>query len=149
MLSLRSSSVSEDRMQRTNIIGSFCGQPIITIDELGAEVDDDAELHIRLMSSSGISIPAEILPGEERCKDGIIRRQTTAEAQGYDTYHNQEQIEQGRSRKSIPYGKLAAKDGKIVYWRPHRATLEVYTVGTALACLDKEPEPFVLIEEGD
>jgi hypothetical protein len=139
----------DGRVQRGNVLGQFCGVPIVTLDEFNIEVDEERDLWNRIANSSGTSIPAEILPGEERCKDGIIRRQTTAEAQGYDTYHNQEQIEQGRNRSSVQDGKLAAEAGKLIYWRPNRATLEVYTVGTVLACLDKEPEPFVLIEEGD
>lgn len=154
MLSLRSDSVHEDRVQRSSIVGSFCGQPIITLDELGAEVDDATDLYARLDMSSHTSIPAEILPGEERCADGIIRRMTTAEAVGYDTYHNQESIEKGQKHGSIELGRLAAIAGKMVYWRPNRATLEAYAVGTELPCLKSEPEPYVLIEtdvitEGD
>lgn len=151
MLKLRSDSVNEERMQRTNIIGSFCGQPIITIDEINAEKDEDKELLRRLEFSSHTSIPAEILPGEERCADGIIRRMTTAESIGYDKFHEPEVMEQaGLKRGGIEQGEHASKAGRMVYWRPNRATTEVYTVGTPLPCMKSEPEAYVLIEsEGD
>jgi hypothetical protein len=149
MLSLKSDSINNSRVNQADVIGSFCGQPIITIDELGAEADDEAERYLRLMSSSHTSVPPEILPGEERCADGIIRRTTTTEAVGYDVYHNQEQIEKGQQRGGLALGKLASLAGKMVYWRPNRATIEVYTVGTELPCLSVEPEPFVLVAEGD
>jgi len=148
MLNLRSESISNERVNE-DVVGSFCGQRIVTIDALGADADEVADLHLRLMASSGTSFPAEVLPGEEVCADGIIRRTTTAEAVGYDTYHNQEQIETGQKRVSIADARKAAKDGAVVYFRPNRATLEVYTVGTELPCLTTEPEPYALIKEGD
>jgi hypothetical protein len=150
LLNLKSDSINNSRVNEADVIGSFCGQRIVTIDEIGAEADDEADLYLRLMSSSHTSVPPEILPGEERCADGIIRRVTTAEAVGYDAYHNQEQIEKGQKRGGIALGKLASLAGKMVYWRPNRATIEVYAVGTELPCLKSEPEPFVLIvDEGD
>jgi hypothetical protein len=149
LLNLRSEAISNDRVNQADVVGSFCGQPIVTIDALGAEADDEADLYRRLAASSGTSVEAEILPGEERCSDGIIRRVTTAEAVGYDTYHNQEQIEKGQKREGLNVGRLASVAGRVVYWRPNRATLEVYAAGTELPCLKNEPEPFVLITEGD
>jgi hypothetical protein len=149
MLNAKVETVHEDRMQRDNVVGAFCGQPIITVDELGASADDLADLYTRLATSSHTSIPAEILPGEERCADGIIRRITTAEAQGYDNYHNKEQIEAGLQRGGIDLGRKASLAGELVYWRPNRATLEVYRAGTELPCLANEPEPFVLIAGGE
>ena len=149
MLNLRSEAISNARVNQDDVIGSFCGQPIVTIDALGAESDEEADLYTRVATSSGTSIPAEILPGEERCADGIIRRVTTAEVVGYDTYHNQEQIEKGQKREGLNVGRLASLAGKLVYWRPNRATLESYAAGTELPCLKNEPEPFVLITEGD
>jgi hypothetical protein len=149
MLNAKVETVHEDRMQRDNKVGMFCGQPIVTIDELGASADDLADLYTRLATSSHTSIPAEILPGEERCADGIIRHITTAEAQGYDNYHNKEQIEAGLQRGGIDLGRKASLAGELVYWRPNRATLEVYRAGTELPCLANEPEPFVLIAGGE
>lgn len=149
MLNIKADIIHEDRVQRDNILGSFCGQPIITVDELGAEADEVSDLYLRLATSSHTSIPAEVLPGEERCADGIIRRITTAEAQGYDNYHNQEQIETGMKRGGIALGRLSALAGELVYWRPNRATIEVYRAGTELPCLANEPEPFVLIQKVD
>jgi hypothetical protein len=120
MLNLSSDAVHEDRVQRGNVLGSFCGQPIITIDEFGAEADDAADLNFRLMVSSHTSIPAEVLPGEIICNDGIIRRVTTAEAVGYDTYHNQEQIEAGTVRYPVDAARSFSKAGLMVYYRPDK-----------------------------
>lgn len=94
------------------------------------------------------NVPAEILPGEKRCDDGIIRRLTTTEVVGYDTYHNQEAIEAGQQHVGLEAAREAADAGSVVYWRPNRATLEVYKVGTELPCLPKEPEPFALVLQG-
>jgi hypothetical protein len=149
LLTLRSEAISNERVNQTDVVGNFCGQPIITVNALGAEEDDEVDMLRRIFSSSGTSVPAEVLPGEERCADGIIRRITTTEAVGYDVYHNQDQIEKGQKREGLNVGRLAALAGKVVYWRPNRATIEVYTVGTELPCLKSEPEPFVLIQEGD
>jgi hypothetical protein len=137
----------DDRVHRDQVFGSFCGEPIVWLDELGMEVDEERELVNRLAASSHTSIPAEILPGEERCADGIIRRATTTEAMGYDVYHNQEQIEAGQQHVGMAEARKAAQSGAVVYWRPNRATTEVYTVGTELPCLSSEPEPFALIQE--
>lgn len=119
MLNLSSDAVHENRVQRGNVLGSFCGQPIITLDEFGAEADDAADLNFRLMTSSGTSVPAEVLPGELRCDDGIIRRVTTAEAIG-DTYYNQEYTEENTRRVSIAEAKQLSKDGLLVLYRPNK-----------------------------
>jgi hypothetical protein len=83
----------DERMQRDNAIGAFCGLSIVTLDEFGMEVDEARDLATRLVVSSGISVPAEILPGEERCADGIIRRITTAEAVGYNVFKDGRPVE--------------------------------------------------------
>jgi hypothetical protein len=120
LLTLRSEAVNNSRLNQNDVLGNFCGQPIITLDTLGAEADDEADLHLRLMLSSHNSVPAEILPGEVLCKDNVIRRSTAVEVIGYDTYHNQEQIEAGTQRGSIELGRLAALAGKLVHFRPNR-----------------------------
>ncbi len=120
MLTLRSEAISNERVNQTDVVGSFCGQPIITVNALGAEEDDEVDMLRRIFSSSGTSVPAEVLPGEERCADGIIRRITTTEAVGYDVYHNQDKIEKGQKRVSIAEAQQAAKDGAMVYYRPSR-----------------------------
>src|SRR5208337_1108593 len=84
-----------DRMLHADPVGLFCGSPVVGLDELGMEVDEARDLANRLAVSSGVSIPADILPGQERCEDGIVRRTTTAEAQG-DVYYNQEFTETGQ-----------------------------------------------------
>lgn len=83
----------EDHMQRDGAVGSFCGSPIVALNEFTMEVDEVRNLSNRLAVSSGTSVPAEILPGEERCADGIIRRITTAEAIGYDVFKDRQQME--------------------------------------------------------
>jgi len=83
-------------------LGAFCGSPIVTLDDFGIEVDEERDLVNRLAVSSGTSVPAEILPGEQRCSDGIIRRITTAEAQGYDSFKETQAVE-------LPTGHNSAK----------------------------------------
>ena len=95
----------DERMQRDNSVGSFCGAPIITLDEFGMEVDEARDLAKRLAASSGTSIPAEILPGEERCADGIIRRITTAEAMGYDVFKERQSVDTLANTRHKPKGK--------------------------------------------
>ena len=107
----------DDCVHRDQVFGSFCGEPIVWLDELGMEVNEERELVNRVAVSSGTSIPAEILPGEERCADGIIRHTTTAEAQG-DVYYNREFTETGQKRVSIAEGREAAQEGYMVYFRP-------------------------------
>jgi hypothetical protein len=87
---------SNDSIKRDEVIGVFCGSPVYLLDE------DSAEAHAAAYDALVVEpIEAELreeewkartalllLPGEERCADGIIRRTTTAEALGYDDYHN-------------------------------------------------------------
>jgi hypothetical protein len=93
------------RVQRYNIVGVFCDSPIVTLDYFGMEVDEERELANRLAASSHISIPAEILPGEERCSDGIIRRTTAAEAVGYDEYKERCPVELPTGQSSYAKSK--------------------------------------------
>lgn len=119
-------------------IGEFCGSPVITLDGFGMEMDQENEMHTlcgdprpyvdsyldpddedygKTLYSTHTSIPAEILPGEERCADGIIRRLTTAEAQG-DVYYNRTFTETGQRRVTVAEGREAAQGGQMVYFRP-------------------------------
>ncbi len=120
MIKLDNLIASDSRVQRDNVLGYFCNVPIVTLDEIGMDADVLADLNMRLQLSSGTSIPPEILPGEEICADHIIRRTTTAEAIGYDTYHNQEAIEADTQREGINVARLASLAGKLVTWRPNR-----------------------------
>ena len=95
----------DERMQRDNSVGSFCGAPIITLNEFGMEVDEARDLAKRLAASSGTSIPTEIMPGEERCADGIIRRATTAEAMGYDAFKERQSVDTLVNTRHKPKGK--------------------------------------------
>lgn len=113
-------TTNDSRVQRDNVVGNFCGTPIVTLDSLGIEADELRDLNLRLMLSSGVSVPPEILPGEEICSDGIIRRSTTAEAIGYDNYHNQEAIEADAERVSIATAREALRNGRLVHFRPNR-----------------------------
>lgn len=109
----------DSRVQRANVVGGFCHVPIVTLDELGMDVDVEADLAMRMRFTTGQSIPAEVLPGEEICEDHIIRRTTTAEAMGYDVYYNQVAIEAGTKRGCINLGRLASLAGELVHWRPN------------------------------
>lgn len=66
-------------------IGSFCDVPIRAYDNFELEVDLALASQWSVLIG-GASVPAEILPGELLCSDNIIRRVTTAEATGYDTF---------------------------------------------------------------
>ena len=119
-------------------VGAYCGSPIVSLDRSGVEVDQEFEVgtlcgeprpykdsyidpddadYGKTLYSTHVSIPAEILPGEERCTDGIIRRMTTTEAQG-DAYYNCAFTEAGHRRVTIAEGKEAAQGGQMVYFRP-------------------------------
>ena len=118
MLNLKSDTISNECIADAEVVGSFCGQPILTIDTGRAEKEHTVFLAGILIT--GKSEPPEVLPGEERCTDGIIRRSTTAEVIGYDVYHNQEQIEAGQKRVSMAEARQASKDGAMVFYRPNR-----------------------------
>jgi hypothetical protein len=112
-------------------IGTFCGSPVVTLDELGMEVDQVRDTVNRIVSSSGTSIPAEIMPGEMRCADGIIRRTTTREVTGEQhailtdplaKWHPKgqddgEAVPEERLCVSIADARVASEEGKIVTWR--------------------------------
>ena len=75
----------------------FCGVPInaYSIFDLELDVALDAQrtvLRNRAMGCSDIPNTAEILPGELLCSDNVIRRETTAEATGYDSFKEQNPV---------------------------------------------------------
>lgn len=74
---------------RDKVYGYFCGTPVVGLDTLGMEVEQVRETKRRVLASKGTSIPAEILPGETRCSDGIIRRTTTLEFVEKESNENQ------------------------------------------------------------
>ena len=126
----------QNRVLRDDVAGYFCGQPIVGLDELGMEVDQMRDTINRIASSSGTSIPAEVMPGEMICADNVIRRTTTREVTG-----EQHSILTDRLAKWCPKGqdvddagepiespvellcvnideaRQASKEGKIVKWR--------------------------------
>ena len=76
-------------------VGEFCGVPIRSYNNFDLELDVALDvqrtvLRNQAMGCSDTPNTAEILPGEVLCSDNIIRRETTAEAIGYDTFkeHN-------------------------------------------------------------
>jgi len=84
-----------DTVKRDAPVGEFCGSPVYLLDEDSAAASSAAfdelvvapalaELEDKAWKSR---VALLLLPGEERCSDGIIRRTTTAEVIGYDTYH--------------------------------------------------------------
>lgn len=125
MIKLDNNIAHDIRVLRDNPSGLFCGSPVVSLDEIGMDADVAADQTLRLKFSSGTSIPPEILPGEERCDDGIIRRTTTAEVIGYDTYHSEEVTEEGMQRISIADAKQAAG---LVYWRPSNKEYALVTL---------------------
>ncbi len=78
-------------------VGEFCGGPIRSYDNFNLELDVALDvqrtvLRNQAMGCSDIPNTAEILPGEVLCSDNIIRRETTAEANGYDTFKEQNPV---------------------------------------------------------
>ena len=134
----------QDRVLRDDVAGYFCGQPIVGLDELDMEVDQMRDTINRIASSSGTSIPAEVMPGEMICADNVIRRTTTREVTG-----EQHSILTDRLAKWCPKGqdvddagepiespvellcvnideaRQASKEGKIVKWRTAGESSEV------------------------
>src|ERR1035437_9573219 len=79
-------------------VGDFCGVPINSYSTFDLELDValDAQrtaLRNRAMGCSDVPSTAEILPGEVLCSDNIIRRETTAEAAGYDAFKEKNPVE--------------------------------------------------------
>jgi hypothetical protein len=119
---------NDDSVDRSNVLGEFCGSPVYALDENSAEAIN-AEFDALVVEPALAELRDErwkaqvallLLPGEERCDDGIIRRTTTAEVIGYDTYHNQEATEAGTRRVIIVEAQQASKDGKLIMWRPNK-----------------------------
>lgn len=113
----------------------FCGLPIYGLDAEAAEADLIVEeVRLTVKNSTGQSIPAEVLPGEEICADNIIRRTTTTEAIGYDNYYNQAYAEKDAKHVSIGVARLEAAAGKLITWRPDG----ISTSGTEYALVHEE-----------
>lgn len=121
-MNLTNDFAHESRVQRDNVVGTFCGSPIVTLDEMEIEGDIIRDIRCKILDGQLSPSPgmAEVLPGEARCNDGVVRRETTAEAVGYDKFHTVEPIEVKGSRVSIAEARQAAQEGKTVYWRPNR-----------------------------
>jgi hypothetical protein len=70
-------------------VSNFCGTPIRIYNDLEMELDVLLDVQRTVIANkevSAASIPAEVMPGEVHCSDNIIRRETTAEAIGYDAF---------------------------------------------------------------
>ena len=78
-------------------VGNFCDVPILTYDnfELELDVESDTQktvLQNKAMGCSDVPNTAEVLPGQVICADNIVRRTTTAEAIGYDTFKEKQPV---------------------------------------------------------
>lgn len=103
------------------VIGHFCGSPIRELYMREVELDDlvDVNRTIEANRKTPSTFTADLLPGEIVCTDGIVRRDTTSEAVGYDEFHAYEQPE-GTRRVTIAEGREFAKQGLNITFRPDR-----------------------------
>ena len=100
-----------------NIVGTFCGSPIITLDSRAVDIDDIVEAaRIIEENKGGSTYTAEVMPGELVCTDSIVRRGTSAEALGYDELHAYGQPK-GTTKVSIPVAR-EYQGNALVDWRP-------------------------------
>lgn len=88
------------------------GIPILSLPVEKADLREALLIGQTIGRSSGVSVPAEVLPGELICKDRIIRRESALKEP------EQAKVYQNARKVSIGVAKLAAKDGKMVVWRP-------------------------------
>jgi hypothetical protein len=101
------------------VVGSFMDTPIYSYDKTKTLLRDASDARIRIGLSSGSSIPAEVLPGEVICEDNIIRRSTTAEAQGYDEFHKIAiEVPKDSRRVTIEEARKLSAEGANILWRP-------------------------------
>jgi hypothetical protein len=109
---------SHDGLFAEDVLGTFCGTPIVALDERAVDVDLLVEIG-RTIEANKVSAQgntAEVLPGELVCTDGIVRRETSAEAVGYDRFYAYESPK-GTTKVSIPVArKYQGED--VIEWRP-------------------------------
>lgn len=103
-------------------IGEFYGTKIRSVDPDVAEeraLLETLEI-VEQNKAFGIS-PSylEVLPGEAICEDAIVRRTTTAEAQG-EVFYDYE-LPPSTHKASIEDAKKLSDEGHMVTWRPDRA----------------------------
>ena len=98
------------------VIGTFNGNPVRSWDPQDSRARDIVFARERIKHSIGQGIPAEVLPGEVICTDGVVRRDTTAEFIGA-SYYAQNVEEQGRRVSIEEARELSAGDANII-WRP-------------------------------
>jgi hypothetical protein len=100
-------------------IGTFCGSPIVTLDQRAIDIDNILDISRTIEANKSFtSEPVElnILPGEIVCEDGVIRRGTTAEVLG-DVFYDFA-IPKDTKQVSIAEARLASLAGALVYFRP-------------------------------
>lgn len=102
------------------IIGVFCGTPVRTVDfnlseDLALELAQDIIIANKAAGESPSYL--EVLPGEEVCADGIIRRTTSAEARG-EVFYNYE-LPPDVFKVSVSEAQKLS-DRKTITWRPNR-----------------------------
>lgn len=106
----------------SEVVGAFCGTPIYALAVSSMDMATERETRNAVLASKEFGESpnvAEVLPGEEICADGIIRRTTTAEAVG-DDYYKQEKAEENTQKISIAEAQVHSEAGALVTWRPNR-----------------------------
>jgi hypothetical protein len=100
------------------VVGSFYGVPINSLNPFASELREQDDAQIRARAGLGTEpILAEILPGEI-AKGNLIRRETTSEVIGEKFYA--EEIPAGQQ---VPISEVP--DGALVTWRPNNLDFAV------------------------
>jgi hypothetical protein len=97
------------------VIGHFCSTPIRTLNQRAVDLDQLLEVQ-HIVDLGMAPAPAEILPGERTCEDGIIRRVTSAEAVGPEFYNFA--IPKDMRKVGITEARQASLAGEMVWFRP-------------------------------
>jgi len=114
---------THDGILASNILGTFCGSPIVTMDSRATDIDNVVEtLRIIEENKGGATYTAEVLPGELVCTDSIVRRGTSAEAVGYEKFYAYDQPK-GTTKVSIAEARKYQGD-KMIHFRPDKVTGE-------------------------
>jgi len=108
-------SIHSDDLGET--VGSFHWEPVRSWNPSSSRERDDRYARLCVLTKQGDGIPADVLPGQIVCVDNTIRRETTAEAIGYDEFHNSAANATGR-RVTIAEALVLSSKGAFINWRP-------------------------------
>lgn len=106
-----------------SIVGEFHGEPVREWDRTTSidRADRDARLSVKMRTGDSLPHPKMVADLEtkqyEVCADNMLRKDTTAEAIGYDKFHNSALNATGR-RVSIDEAQRLAAEGALINWRP-------------------------------